>query len=280
MRLAETTKKIIELFEQSSLPNAAKEAEFFVREVLGLSLTDFVLQKDKLLPPEQLSELMQKAQRRASGEPLAYIVGYQDFFKQRFVVSPAVLIPRADTEVLVEEALKILPPPQRCLDLGTGSGCIGLSLLCEWPQSHLTTIDISLEALQVAKQNAKRLGLLERVDFIGGDVLAQHFTEPFDLIVSNPPYISPGDSRLEANVISHEPHRALFADEGGLSFYKKWTPWAKSHLRDSGWLLFECGDGQAADVHSICLQNGFKNIKIIKDLAFKDRVIVAQKPER
>ncbi len=280
MRLAETIQKITELFEKVFLPGAAKEAEFLIREVLGISLTDFVLQKDRSLLPEQTTELLNKAQRRASGEPLAYIVGYQDFFKHRFQVNPSVLIPRADTEVIVEEALKILPPPKKFADLGAGSGCIGLSLLHEWSQSHLTMVDISPEALQVAKQNAQMLGLLERVDFVYGDVLAQQFSEPLDLVVSNPPYISPEDVRLEASVKAFEPHSALFAEENGLFFYKRWTPWAKSHLRKGGWLLYECGEGQANDLQSICLQYGFKNIKIIKDLASKDRVVAAQKPER
>jgi release factor glutamine methyltransferase len=278
MRLAETTKKITELFEQHSLANAAKEAEFFVREVLDITLTDFVLQKDKVLLPEQTTELFTKAKRRASGEPLAYIVGYKDFYKERFVVNPSVLIPRADTEVLVEEALRLSPPPQKFADLGTGSGCIGLSLLMEWPKSLLTTIDVSREAIQTAQQNARRLGLTDRVDFVCGDVLDQQFSEPFDLVLSNPPYISPEDPRLEAAVKLHEPDTALYAEEEGLFFYKRWTPWAKQHLREGGWLLFECGEGQATEIQSICLQNGFKNIKISKDLASKDRVIAAQKP--
>ena len=234
MRLAETTQKITELFENKSLPNAAKEAEFFIREVLGISLTEFVLQKNKTLSPEQILDLLQKAKRRSSGEPLAYIVGHQDFFKHRFKVNPSVLIPRADTEVLVEEALKISPPPKRFVDLGTGSGCIGLSLLHEWPQSH---------ALNVAKQNAQMLGLHGRVDFVCGDVLTQQFSELFDLVISNPPYISPEDVRLEESVRGYEPHTALFAEENGLFFYKRWTAWAKRQLHADGWLLYECGEG-------------------------------------
>ena len=278
MRLAEATKKITELFEKNSLANAAKEAEFFMREVLNISLTDFVLQKDKTLSPQQTTALLRKAQRRASGEPLAYIIGHKDFFKERFVVNPSVLIPRADTEVLVEEALRIVPIPKRITDLGTGSGCIGLSLLQEWPQSHLTAIDVSLEAIHLAQENAHSLGLLQRVEFVCGDVLTQKFTELFDLVVSNPPYISPEDTRLENTVALYEPHAALYAEENGLFFYKRWTPWAKKHLRAGGWLIYECGEGQASELESICLQNGFKNIKIIKDLASKDRVVVAQMP--
>jgi release factor glutamine methyltransferase len=276
MRLAEAIKKITELFEQRFLANARKEAEFFIREVLGMTLTDFVLQKDKMLLPEQETELLQKAKRRASGEPLAYIVGYKTFFKDRFVVNSSVLIPRADTEALVEEALLLSPPPQRFIDLGTGSGCIGLSLLREWPQSHLTAVDISHEAILVARQNAQRLGLTERVKFICGDVLEQKISGSFDVVVSNPPYISPQDTRLEETVKLYEPHAALYAEEDGLFFYKRWTAWAKQYLRENGWLIYECGDGQATEIQSICLQNGFKNIKISKDLASIDRVVAAQ----
>lgn len=280
MRLVEATQKITELFEKNSLANAAKEAEFFVRDVLNISLTDFVLQKDKALSPQQIAELLPKAQRRASGEPLAYIVGHKDFFKERFVVNPSVLIPRADTEVLVEEALRIAPIPKRIADLGTGSGCIGLSLLQEWPQSHLIAFDVSQEALLVAQENARNLGLLQRVEFVCGDVLTHNFTELFDLVVSNPPYISPDDTRLENTVKLHEPHAALYAEEDGLFFYKRWTVWAKKHLCEGGWLIFECGEGQAVELQSICLQNGFKNIKIIKDLASKERVVAAQRSPR
>ncbi len=275
MRLAETTQKIIELFEKHSLPNAVKEAEFFLREVLDISLTEFVLQKEKILSTDQTAEVFQKAERRVRGEPLAYIVGFRDFYKNKFAVNSSVLIPRADSEVLVEEALRITTTPKRFADLGTGSGCLGLSLLKEWPNSHLTTIDVSPEALQVARENAKRLGVLDRVNFVCGDVLDQQIAEPFDLIISNPPYVSPDDDRMDEAVKIYEPHTALYASEAGLYFYKRWTTWAKNHLCEDGWLLFECGDGQAPDVQSICLQNGFKNIKIIKDLAGKERVIVA-----
>ncbi len=284
MRLAETTEKITELFKQHSLANAAKEAEFFMREVLNISLTDFVLQKNKVLSSEDTAELFAKAKRRASGEPLAYIVGYKDFLKDRFMVNPSVLIPRADTETLVEEALLLSPTPLRFADLGTGSGCIGLSLLGQWPASHLTAIDISENAILVAQQNAQRLGLTERVEFMCGDVLEPKISGlisgPFDLVVSNPPYVTLDDNRLENAVKLYEPHVALYADEEGLFFYKRWTAWAKQRLREGGWLIYECGDGQTEDIQSICLQNGFKNIKIIKDLACKDRVVAAQKPDR
>jgi release factor glutamine methyltransferase len=279
MRLAEAIRQATNLFEKYQLPEAAQEAEFFVRQVLEISLTDLVLKQEKELTPEQQTDFLKKAQRRAKGEPLAYIVGYKDFFKERFLVDPAVLIPRADTEILVEECLQLQPRPQRIADLGAGSGCIGLSLLKEWRQSHLTAVDVSQEALIVAKENARRLDLLSRVDFVLGDVLAQDFSEPFDLIVSNPPYIAPDDSRLENSVKNYEPHLALFAEEEGLFFYRRWTAWAQGQLSQGGWLLYECGEGQALDVQSICLQNGFKNIKIIKDLSAKDRVIAAQRSE-
>jgi release factor glutamine methyltransferase len=247
-----------------------------MREVLNISLTDFVLQKDKVLLPQEITELFAKAKRRASGEPLAYIIGQKDFYKDRFVVNPSVLIPRADTEVVVEEALQLSLPPQRFIDLGTGSGCIGLSLLREWTQSHLIAVDISQKAIQVAQQNAHQLGLSERVEFICGDVLDQKISGSFDLVVSNPPYIARQDNRLEEAVKLYEPHTALYAEEYGLYFYKRWTAWAKQHLRDGGWLIYECGEGQATEIQSICLQNGFKNIKISKDLASIDRVVAAQ----
>ncbi len=276
MRLAEATQKIKELFKEHGLFHADKEAEFFVCDVLSMSLTDFVFKKDVELTAEQQQMLFSKAHRRARGEPLAYIVGFKDFFKSRFRVSPAVLIPRSDTETLVEEALRLTASPARIADLGTGSGCIGLSLMKEWPLCHLTAIDISPEALAVAKENAYNLGLSERVQFVCGDVELQTLSTPFDMIVSNPPYIATNDTRLEESVKLYEPSTALYAEDNGLYFYKKWTAWARKNLKAGGWLLYEIGEGQAADVQSICLQNGFKNIKIINDLAAKQRVIAAQ----
>lgn len=276
MRLAEATQKIKDLFKKHGLSHADKEAEFFVCDVLSWSLTDFVFKKDSELTVEQERMLFSKADRRARGEPLAYIVGFKDFFKSRFRVSPAVLIPRSDTETLVEEALRLSAAPSRIADLGTGSGCIGLTLIKEWPMCELTAIDISPEALALAKENAQDLGLDQRVQFVCGDVELQTISTPFDMIVSNPPYIATHDPRLEESVKLYEPSTALYAEDNGLYFYKKWTPWARKNLKAGGWLLYEIGEGQAADVQSICLQNGFKNIKIINDLAAKQRVIAAQ----
>jgi release factor glutamine methyltransferase len=141
----------------------------------------------------------------------------------------------------------------------------------------LIAVDISDKALHVTQKNAKQLNLEKRLECFCGEIETYPAQNKFDLIVSNPPYIAPEDPRVEAHVKKYEPATALFAADNGLLFYKRWTQWAKDHLKEKGWLIYEVGDGQARLVESICLQNGFKNIKIIKDLSDIERVVVAQR---
>lgn len=276
MLLAEALQQITTLFHKNSLSDSAKEAQFLVLQTLNLSLTDLMMQKTTELTEEKQKTLFAFAQRRASGEPLAYIVGFKDFYKSRFFVNPHVLIPRAETELIVEASLR-LPKISRIADLGCGSGCLGLSILNEWPQAQLVAIDISSEALAVAQKNAQQLQLDARVEWICKDVSTVELAQKVDLIVANPPYIDRNDLRLDPNVKKFEPEKALFAAEKGLLFYQQWTRWATHRLSETGSLFYEVGDGQASSVESICLQNGFKNIKIMKDLSNIERVIWARR---
>lgn len=276
MHLAEAHQLLTQLFNENKILDPQRESELFLRQVLNLTVTQFVLEKKRELPKADEQNIFNLAKRRAEGEPLAYLVGYKDFFKSRFSVDPSVLIPRSETELLVEEALA-LGPQKNIIDIGSGSGCIGLSLLKEWPECFLTAVDVSDKALQITQKNAKQLNLENRVELFFGEIETYSVQKKFDLVVSNPPYISRNDQRLDANVKKYEPNLALFAEDDGLLFYKRWTVWAHNNLKADGWLIYEVGEGQAGLVQSICLQNGFKNIKIIKDLSGIERVIVAQR---
>ncbi|MBY0383989.1 peptide chain release factor N(5)-glutamine methyltransferase [bacterium] len=276
MHLAEAHQRITQLFDENKILDPQRESEVFLRQLLNLSVTQFVLEKKLEIKKTDEQSIFNLAKRRAGGEPLAYLVGYKDFFKSRFYVDSSVLIPRPETELLVEEALK-LSPQKKMIDIGSGSGCIGLSLLQEWPDSLLTAVDISDKALNITQKNAKQLNLENRVELFCGEIETYRAQNKFDLVVSNPPYISRHDQRLDANVKKYEPSAALFAEDDGLLFYKSWTVWAHNNLKADGWLIYEVGEGQAGLVQSICLQNGFKNIKIIKDLSDIERVIVAQR---
>lgn len=276
MHLAEAHQRLTQLFLENKILEPQREAEVFLRQILNLTLTQFVLEKKQELEKSIEQNIFKLAERRAAGEPLAYLVEFKDFFKNRFYVNSSVLIPRPETELIVEQALQ-LGPQKNIVDIGSGSGCIGLSLLSEWPDSFLIAVDISDKALQVTQKNAKQLNLEKRLECFCGHIETYPGQNSFDLIVSNPPYISTEDQRIDANVKKYEPAIALFAEDDGLLFYKRWTLWAKDHLKEDGWLIYEVGDGQARLVESICLQNGFKNIKIIKDLSDIERVVVAQR---
>lgn len=205
-------------------------------------------------------------QRRESGEPLAYILGYREFFGRRFRVDPNVLIPRHETEILVEEALKLENRPLRVLDIGTGSGCIAITLKLERPQWDVWASDISAAALQVARENAEILGA--DITFRQSN-LFDHLTDmTFDLIVSNPPYIGV-DELLPSEVRDHEPSSALFADHAGLAVYESLAEQIAPHLAKGGTLILEIGQTQGEAVSNL-----FPGSKIVLDLDGNDRVIV------
>lgn len=213
--------------------------------------------------------------RRAAREPLSHLLGYRDFYKHRFVVTADVLDPRPDTETLVETALNV--PMNRVLDLGTGSGCILLSLLAERPSAIGTGTDLSVDAIAVAKQNADQLGLSDRVTFEQGSWF-EAVQGTFDLIVSNPPYIAASEmSELQPEVRDHEPRMALTDEDDGLSCYRDITDTAPAFLTDGGHLMFEIGPTQAASVSVMMSAKGFAEIRVIQDLDGRDRVVSGQK---
>lgn len=231
--------------------------------LIGLDVEDFT--------EDLMTRFVQLIERRKAGTPMSHLRGSRDFYKHTFKVTPDVLDPRADTEVLVQEALGT--PFESVLDLGTGSGCILLSLLAERARARGLGCDISEAALDVARENAQALGLTERASF----ALSDWFTSVqgrFDLIVSNPPYISLKDySALMVDVRDFEPRIALTDEGDGLSVYRLLCAQAGPYLKESGQLMVEIGYDQGAQVQVIFQENGFTEIKCIQDIEGRDRVV-------
>jgi release factor glutamine methyltransferase len=234
--------------------------------------------------PFGAGEALEKlCERREAREPLAYILGWREFYGRRFRVTPDVLIPRQETETLVETALEE-KHIQGVLDIGTGSGCIAITLACERPEWNVTAVDISEPALAIARENAQRLLPSEspnlgtnpdQPELIQSDLFAALSDRQFDLIVSNPPYVAATDL-LPPEVHAHEPHTALYADNQGLAIYIQLAEEAQSHLRPGGALIVEIGDGQSEAVQSIFEEHGWHIERVVNDLDGTPRVMVAR----
>ena len=224
---------------------------------------------DEALPEAAAARWTAALQRRLNGEPVAYILGEQAFFGLNLRVGPSVLVPRPDTETLVQWALDLAPDQAgvRCWDVGTGSGAIALALCRERPQWSITASDLSVEALRVAQGNAERLGF--EVRWAQGPWLAAVPGERFELIMSNPPYIAEGDPHLSA--LRHEPLLALTAGTDGLDDLRTLITQAPDHLSAGGWLLLEHGHDQAFAVRTLLTQAGFAEVNSRKDLAGIER---------
>lgn len=253
-----------------------QESFLIVEHVLHKTKSQIIVDAESIIDSQQIERAMKLAEQRLSGVPWAYLVGYKDFFKSRFSVGSGVLIPRPETEMIVEEALKI-PNIISIADLGSGSGCIGISILLERPEARLWTCDVSSVAVQFTKQNATQLGVSDKINSVFGSVELFKFNSEFDLIVSNPPYIAEDDVRVETNVRKYEPAQALYAENSGLSCFKKWFPWSFCALKNNGTMIFEFGQGQSKDVYNIAVSAGFSEVKILKDIAGIERVVVAKK---
>jgi len=247
------------------------EARLLLAHAAGKTTEKLLQDLQLYTSPEIEQRLEELAARRFAGEPIAYITGKWEFYGLEFTVTPDVLIPRADTEVLVEKTLELVNNPAaelRILDLCTGSGCIGCALGHTLPRSRVVLADLSREALHVAKQNAHDCGLGTRAICVETDVLLPPPSQlgSFDLIVSNPPSIERDEiPTLDVSVRAYEPHMALDGGEDGLDFYRFIAAKWKTALRLGGTLIFEVGIGQAPDVEEILAQNGYENIQTTSD---------------
>ena len=264
----------VELLVNAGVPDAEIDAWYLFEHVTGMNRSAYFLHKEEELPKEQAEQLAELSKQRAKRIPLQYITGSQEFMGYSFLVSPATLIPRQDTEVLVEEVSRVAEG-KSVLDMCTGTGCILLSLAKMCRLTKAVGTDISEVAIETAKNNAKRLEA--DAEFFCGDLYnAVPAGEHFDILVSNPPYIpSAVIETLMPEVKEHEPMSALDGEEDGLAFYRKIIMEANKFLTEKGQIFFEIGCEQGADVSKLLEQNGFENIRVLKDLAGLDRVVSA-----
>jgi release factor glutamine methyltransferase len=252
------------------------EAELLLAHVLGSRRSRLKSHPEDAVDEAACGRFREMLGRRLSGEPLAYIVGSRDFWTLRLAVTPAVLVPRPETELLVERALALRPEPiARALDLGTGSGAIALALSSERPQWEVTATDVSADALAVARSNAASHSL-SHVQFLAGSWFEPVGERRFNLIVSNPPYIGAAEPELTALELSHEPRVALSPGADALESLRIIIRGAPAHLEHGGWLLLEHGSGQAADVARELVVRGFRHVRSHRDLAGHERMTEAR----
>ena len=260
--------------EACGIGEAAAEAAALWRGLFELSLNDYARRLFDEADPDAEAHFREAVKRRCGGEPVQRIIGRAPFMDDDFEINAATLIPRFDSEVLVLEAEKALMGREeaRVLDMCTGSGCLILSLLKRHP--HLTGVgsDIAGEAVEAARRNAARIGI-DRVAFVTGDLFSP-VTGTYDIILSNPPYIRHDDiARLDEEVRSFEPAAALDGGADGLDFYRRIIDEAPVFLNDGGVLLFEIGCDEGAETASLMRQAGFRDVRIVRDLAGLDRVV-------
>ncbi|MFL0796350.1 MAG: peptide chain release factor N(5)-glutamine methyltransferase [Cellvibrionaceae bacterium] len=269
--IAEILRQAPLLAEVSDSPRL--DVELFLCDVLGKDRTWLFTWSDKSLSPEQLAQFESLFERRKTGEPVAYILGQREFWSLPIKVSPATLIPRPDTELLVETALSLnLPNDARVLDLGTGTGAIALALASEKEQWHISGVDYSEAAVQLATENAEALGL-SQVQFFQSDwFTAVGGNEQYHLILSNPPYIDSADPHLEQGDVRFEPSSALVAENNGFADIEKIIADSKDFLMPGGWLAFEHGWQQGEGVRERLKTAGFTDVKTLKDLGGNERV--------
>lgn len=256
---------------QAALPLDALENRILLCHATGLTRVQLITQADRPLTDGEAARLNDLVARRLRGEPIAYLVGKREFFGLDFAVNAAVLIPRPDTELIVELALERLPKNGRLLDMGTGSGAIAVAVAHTRPDAAVAALDVSADALAVAQANAAANGA--RVRFLQSswfDALDAGAT--FDVIASNPPYIAAGDAHLEQGDLRFEPVGALTDHADGLSALRIIVAGAARHLAPDGWLLLEHGYDQAAAVRALLVDSGYTDVQSWQDLAGIERV--------
>jgi len=268
--------------KKSGVEAPSFEARLLIEHALDLNRADLLSQSERILSDEEIRRIENLIARRAAHEPVARIIGEREFWSLNFGLNEATLEPRPDSEALVEVAIenlrdKIAP---RILDLGTGTGCLLLSILHEIPSATGIGIDIAPRAIEQARMNAEKLGLTPRADFRIGDWL-DDITEKFDAIIANPPYIpSPDIAGLMPEVREHDPLRALDGGKDGLDIYRHLIPHIPHFLKSGGFTLFEVGIGQADDVAGLCRNAGLVDVSKHRDLNGIERCVAALRSKR
>lgn len=262
-------------FREKGIDRPRLTIELLLCHVLQLRRVQLYTDFERPLGKDELATLRSMVIRRVEHEPLQYIVGTADFYGRAFIVTPDVLIPRPETELIVDRVVRHGKDrgSLRCLDIGTGSGCIPITCAIQLPASQWLATDVSTAALEVARRNAEHFGVQDRVTFLRHDVLEQTLPGRFDIITMNPPYIAKADvATLDAEVRDYEPHRALTDDSDGLSFYRRIASILSEHLHDDGVLFMEIGFGQADDVRRLMTEGGWQ-VDVIDDLSSIPRIV-------
>lgn len=290
MKIKEVLDRTTTFFKEKGFSTARLDSELLIAKALNLSRVDLYVQFERPFTEPELETCRDYVRRRGQGEPVAYIVGKKGFYKYDFLVEPGVLIPRPETEMIIDTVLEWAIDRKsddlRIVDLGSGSGCIGLSLLKEFPASKLIAVDCSSKALEVTQKNAEQLGVSDRLLLLeksASDITAEDmkdFLGKADIVVSNPPYIEKESEFIETAVKEFEPHEALFADNEGYEYIEKWSHVAESLLEDSGLWCFEIGADQGDRGLGIVSEiEGFTDCRLQRDLSGLDRIISATKKE-
>jgi release factor glutamine methyltransferase len=276
MKVTDVLKQVTLILGDAGLEEPGREAMALVREIAGLEPT-IILAHAPELAEEVTGKIMEAAGRRAGREPIQYITGRMEFMDMVLSVGPGVLVPRPETELLVEKFCHLFTDQGarlEVLDLCTGSGCIALSIASHYPNAKITATDASRGALKYALANANNLDI-RNVSFLEGSLYQPLREETYDAIVSNPPYIPTGEiDSLMPEVSRFEPRPALDGGEDGLDFYRAIIQGAQAHLKPGGFLIFELGAGQHAEVEAAAIERGFSLKEVIKDPAGHERVMV------
>ncbi len=261
----------IECLSATGVPDARLDAEWLLAAASGMKRLPMLMALDVLLSDDEAALFGQMVSRRALREPLQYIIGSEDFMGRAFRTDARALIPRADTETLCAEAILRLRPGMRALDIGTGTGALAVSMALACPGVSVTAVDISADALALAQENAGALGA--QIRFIQSDLFAALDGETFDVIISNPPYIPAGELSGLQREVRFEPALALHGGADGLDFYRRIMLALPGHMLRGGALLFEVGDGQAADVSALMAPH-FDAVRTAKDLSGLCRAVM------
>jgi release factor glutamine methyltransferase len=262
----------VEHFQKHGIASARLDAEILMSRSLGIPRIKLYTDFEKILTPGELAAIRELVQRRLKHEPVAYILGEKEWYSEKFKVGPGVLIPRPETELIVDEVKKTgLAGPARVLDLGTGSGCLAVVIKKLFPHAEVTASDISEKALETAKENALRILGADLITFVASDLFGE-ISGPFDLIVSNPPYI-PDGAVIDRTVREYEPPEALFAGPDGMDFYRRFLPEAPGFLAPGGRALLELGLETAVPVTGL-IDSGRFGHYLVNDLNKIPRLLV------
>ena len=266
------------MLTQAGIDEAELDARYILEYITGLNSAQYFIHSEDIIEKNKAEEFFRLIERRSKRIPLSYVIGTRDFFGLTFKVNENVLIPEQETELLVEEVIKH-SEGKSVLDMCTGSGCIAISIALFGKPSKVAASDISEKALKVARENAKSLKAGE-ISFIQGDMF-ENVTDKFDIIVSNPPYIETGEiDELMPEVRDYIPRLALDGDIDGLKFYRIISKEAVKKLNKNGRIFYEIGYNQSRAVASILLENGFTDVKIMKDYSGLDRIVMAKLSEK